>query len=74
MANYISKNLLKWPIKCFLKQFFVDLISLVLIYKSTAWIELGDVSYFAWGIMALKVVLVAFVGLLAVNIIFYKAF
>lgn len=73
MANYISKNLLKWPIKCFLKQFFVDLISLVLIYKSTAWIELGDVSYFAWGIMALKVVLVAFVGLLAVNIIFYKA-
>ena len=72
MANYISKNLLRWPIKCFLKQFCVDLISLMLIYQSTAWMALGEISYLAWLIMALKVVLVAFVGLLAINIIFYK--
>ena len=50
----------------------MDLLSLMLIYHSTAWMELGEISYFAWLIMALKVVLVAFVGLLAINIIFYK--
>lgn len=72
LAKYISKNIIKWPMNRIYKQFCVDFISLVLIYQSTAWIELGEISYLAWGIMTLKVVLVAFIGLLAINIIFYK--
>lgn len=72
MAVYNSKNLLNWPIKHFVKQITVDGITVLLIYLLTRQFSLGDVSYFSWIILAIKVATVSVLVVVMVNLVFYK--
>ncbi len=72
MANYVSKNLIKWSFKNFLKQTAIDAITLTLAILATFWIKLSDVSYFSWVIMALKVAVIFALIIISVNLVFYR--
>lgn len=73
MAVYDSKHLIKWPIKNFLKQIFVDIITVLVGYFATRMITMQEVSYFAWIILALKTAAVWSLIAIAINIIFYRS-
>ena len=72
MAGYISKNLICWPMKNFIKQFLVDLLSVILCYIATAWIPLESFTYLSWVILAIKVFIVWIVIVYFINFVFYR--
>lgn len=72
MAIYDSKNLIKWPIKNFLKQIFVDIITVVVGFFATRMISMHEISYVAWVILAIKVTLIWGIIAIAINVIFYR--
>ena len=67
-----SKNIVKWPIKRFLKQCIVDGIVILISISSTFWIKLNSCSYFSWFLMACKVGIIILVISVLVNLVFYK--
>lgn len=71
MAIYISKNLIKWPIKNFIKQFFVDIITTILMYITTKWICLNSISYLSWFLMAINIAAISAVVVVLINLVFY---
>lgn len=71
MAWYDSRNLLKWPFRNFLKQILVDIITTGMIVGATSWISLKDCTYLAWGIMAVKVAIIAGVIVVLVACVVY---
>ena len=73
MAYYTSQNLLKWPFKNFLKQICLDLLIFALIFFTTSWIKMSDVTYLQWFVMALKVASISFVVVLCVLFLFYRS-
>ena len=72
MAIYDSKNLIKWPIRNFIKQITVDIVTVFIIVAVTSWIELGDVNYFSWLFMAVKVGTIALLVTSGMAFVFYK--
>lgn len=72
MAVYDSRHIIYWPIRNFAKQLLVDCIVVVGAYLSTRWIHLAEVSYFAWIIMACKIVCVVLVVSVCVNCLLYR--
>ena len=72
MAIYDSKNLIKWPIKNFIKQILVDIITVIFIVLATSWIELGEVNYISWFFMAVKVGIIALAITATMAVVFYK--
>lgn len=72
MAVYVSKYIINWPFKCFIKQCVVDGITAVLIIVSTSWINADTISYISWFILACKVAGIAFVVVVIMSIIFYR--
>lgn len=72
MAWYISRDLIKWPFRRFLKQVAVDALAFAAAYAISGLIRMNGVSYAAWVILAVKVALVWLVVILAVNAVFYR--
>ena len=72
MATYNSKNIIKWPLRKFIKQIVVDILTIIMGYLITFSIQLTFVSYIGWIIMALEVFIVMIIIVLFINIIFYK--
>lgn len=72
MAIYISKNLVEWPIKSFIKQTIVDLGIFIIAYVLTKRIKLYDITYIQWIIMAIKTAAIWFVICLLINLVFYR--
>lgn len=72
MAVYNSKYLVKWPMKNFWKQLFVDAIGTVSGTLLSSGFVLGEVTYLSWILLAIKVTLIWIVILLVVNMAFYK--
>ena len=72
MAWYNSKNLLKYPIRNFVKQLSVDIGSVALCAYISSIFSMKSISYFAWIIYAIKVSLVWIALMIAINLIFYK--
>ena len=72
MADYDSKNFIKWDKKHFYKQLLVDFITIIIATISTKWIVLENANYFSWLLMSLKVTVIYLFVILLVNIIFYK--
>lgn len=72
MAWYDSKNIIKWPFKNFLKQFGVDLLTVILATIITRNIPLIAVNYRSWFILALEVFACWLVIVFCTNMIFYK--
>lgn len=72
MAIYDNKNLIRWPIKKFVKQCSVDLITAVVAAVISIQFHLIQEEYFYWFILALETAIVWIVVILVVNRIFYK--
>ena len=73
MALYDSRNLIQWPFRNFLKQMFVDIISVVGIHVATTSFIMTETNYVAWVILAVKVAIVACLVIVVVNMILYRS-
>lgn len=73
MARYDSKNLIKWPIKNFMKQMAVDLLTVVIMVIATMKIEMLTANYAAWALYAIGVSVVSLITSAIVNAIFYRS-
>ena len=80
MAFYVSRNLLKWPFKNFLKQVIVDALTLLvlgLLWNAPMLDEVFTMSatnYLSWIVLAIKAAFIATIIVLGVNLIFYKKY
>lgn len=72
MAYYDSKHLLKWPFKNFIKQICVDALTVAAIWLVTSGIELREISYLSWLIMAIKVASIALVVTVLMAFFFFR--
>lgn len=72
MAWYVSKHLIKWPIKFFLKQLVVDSITVIIAFTATRWIHMNTITYLSWLVMAIEVVIVVSICIVVVNSVIYK--
>lgn len=72
MARYVSRNLIRWPFKFFLKQVGVDALTVLLAAALTAGMVMQGVSYLSWILLAIPVFLVWLCTVAAVNFIFYR--
>lgn len=74
MAWYVSRNLVKWPFKNFIKQLCVDIFTWILGYFASCWIVLEDTTYSSWIIMAIKVAAIWLAIIIVINIVFYPVY
>lgn len=72
MALYDSKHFLKIPIYSFVRQLGVDILLFWVIWVTTQWIRLGNISYLSWFVMALKVFVIAVVDAIIINFVIFK--
>lgn len=72
MAWYNSKNILKRPLIFFIKQIFVDAISICILWMGPFHFELSAINYISWGIEAVKCFLLYTLIIFFINIIFYR--
>ena len=70
MAIYDSKNLIKWPLKNFIKQLCVDLITVVLMVLIARIFKLNEITYLGWIVLALEVFVTSFLLVIIINFIF----
>ena len=71
LVLYLRKNIMKRPVKLFVKHIVIDFVAIVLsIYLATN-IQMGDISYLSWIIMAVKVAVVVGLIVLVLNTVFY---
>lgn len=73
MAIYDSKHLIKWPIRSFLKQVFVDILTVVIGFFATRMIIMQGMSYLAWIILAVKTTIMWGIIAVVINLIFYRS-
>lgn len=76
MAIYDSKNLICWPLTKFIKQIFVDIISVLFLHVAVKicgiFFALKSVSYIAWVVLAVKVAILGIIIVYLVNTVFYR--
>jgi Na+-driven multidrug efflux pump len=72
LAYYDSKHIIYWPIKNVFRQFGVDLICIVPAIIISLQFKLSALTYAAWIVLALKVVLVWVAVFCIVNSIFFR--
>lgn len=72
MANYDSNNLICWPLRKFMKQIFVDALSVVCFSFCVRFLNLQAQNYLHWVYNAVKVVAVAVAIMGVINWIFYR--
>lgn len=72
MAIYDSKHLIKWPLRTFVKQISVDLLTVVLGYGTTFLFRMPSPTYFHWVLLAIKSASVWLVLVVAINLVFYR--
>ena len=72
MAIYDSKYLVKWPIKNFIKQICVDLVTVTISAFVSNLFDLFSFTYLAWAGLAVKVFAVYFIFIILINFVFYR--
>ena len=72
MAVYDSKNLIKWPLRNFVKQVFVDGLTVIIGFLATRLIAMSEVTYIEWFFLAVKTAVVWVVIVSTLNMIFYR--
>ena len=72
MAVYNSKHILHWPLKKFIKQILIDLISIAGCYLASMPIKLHGVNYKYWILMAIECSLMCVSVFIFINTIFYR--
>ncbi len=71
MAIYVSRNLVKWPIKNFIKQLLIDIITILLVFVIGVFFDFESNGYMVWVLQAVKCSLMLFVAILGLNSVFY---
>ena len=71
MALYISKNIIMWPFKSFIKRLAVDVVEVVCVLISTYFYKSSVLDYFHWVILAAEVFFTAFAVIFVINYLFY---
>lgn len=74
MAVYNSKHLLHWPLRNFVKQILVDVLTVLIGVVSTFGCVMHEVSCVAWFILALKVFGLWCMVVIAINAMFYREY
>lgn len=74
MAIYDSRHLVKWPIKKFVKQIIVDIVTVILFYISAQNFTMENVSYFSWFILAIKASITGIIVSATLNFVFYRSY
>lgn len=72
LANYISKDLIDCSLTSFLKHLAIDAITIAVILTSTMFISVRTEGYFPLIIDAFKLLIIAAVDTLLINLLFYK--
>lgn len=72
MAIYDSKNLIKWPLRNFIKQCFVDFLTVVIASLITSQLKLTSIEYISWLILAIKTAVVWIIVIWLINLVFYN--
>lgn len=72
MAIYDSNNLINWPIKNFIKQFLIDLVTAVLILFIGKVISINYITWTGWIIYAIKITFSSIIFVFIINFIFYQ--
>ena len=73
MAIYDSKNLIKWPLKNFLKQCAIDILTVTLMVMATKKIQMMAVNYGSWIMYAVVISVISIVTIVVVNAVFYRS-
>ena len=80
MAIYDSKNIIYWPLKNFLKQVVVDIVTIALmssfmfLMPIKTLFTLSSISYISWVVLAIKVSIVSIIFICITNLICYKKY
>lgn len=74
MARYVSKNLIKWPFRKFLKQLAVDVLSISVAVLASSWIAMETVNYLSWTVMAVKVAFIWLAVMIPIYLVFYRQY
>lgn len=74
MARYVSKNLIKWPFRKFLKQLAVDVLSISVAVLASSWIAMETVNYLSWTVMAVKVAFIWLAVMIPINLVFCRQY
>ncbi len=71
-AVYLRKNIIKRPLRYFIKHILVDALSVACMITATLWIKLGAVNYLSWIVMALECGVICLAISLIINLVFYR--
>ena len=74
MAIYDSKNLICWPIKNFIKQMVVDVISVLAFSLLAAVFKFNTITWLAWVEYAIVISISALIIQVVINTLFYKKY
>ena len=72
MAVYSSKNLIKWPLRNFAKQIFVDGLTVIIGFFTTRMIAMPEATYIEWVFLAVKTAFIWVVIIGVLNMVFYS--
>lgn len=72
MAYYISKHIVCWPFKNFIRQTLIDLITLVCGYAMTRSSYLGELNYVHWALNGILTLVIWVALSMIINFIFYR--
>lgn len=72
MAVYDSKNLIKWPLRNFAKQIFVDGLTVIIGFFTTRMIAMPEATYIEWVFLAVKTAFIWVVIVGVLNMVFYR--
>lgn len=73
MAAYVSKNIIFWPFKYFLKQIVIDALTFSLFIVIGQLIDINAMSWLSWTLEAVKVSIIGLVLVITLNTLFYKS-
>ena len=72
MAHYISKHIVCWPFKNFIRQTLIDLITLACGYAVTRSLYLGELNYVHWMLNGMLTSVIWIALSMIINFIFYR--
>lgn len=80
MALYDSKHLICWPFQKFLRQVIVDIITIVVLHCCVnllfvfGFLQMSELNYSVWFILAIKVSIIGCLSSLIINMFFYRIY
>jgi len=72
MACYNTKKLLRIPFHCFVKQIAIDILYAASVIVSTSMLEMNEISFVSFVVLAIKVAVIAGGLGLLLNFVFYR--